>query len=71
MGANDTQGGAIFDPKGIMGRITKETTSHCYTQNIKALGFVDSEKNIFYVFALVSLWALMTPRVGPFLTPRA
>ena len=55
-----------------MGRITKETTSHCYTQNIKTLGFVDSEVNIFfYVFAIVSLWVLMTPRAGPFLTPRA
>ena len=49
MGANDTQGGAIFDTKGIMGRIIKGTTSDCYTQNIKALGVVDSE-NIFLCF---------------------
>ena len=51
-----------------MGKIYK---GNYYTQNIKALGFVDSEKNIsFYVFAIVSLWVLKTPRVRPFLTPR-
>ena len=93
MGANDPRGGAIFDPRGMVGRIYKEdhhtllhikyessgpcsfgeedfflclshdapgagpiwtpgarlvgfikrTTTHCYTENMKALGIVISE----------------------------
>ena len=27
------------------------------------------EEDFFYVFPIVSLWELMTPRAGPFLTP--
>ena len=39
---------------------------------MKALGLVDLEKKIFfYVFSIVCLWELMTPGVGPFLTPGA
>ena len=39
---------------------------------MKALGLVVSEKRIFfYVFPIVSLWELMTPGAGPFLTPGA
>ena len=30
----------------------KRTTIHCYTQNMKALGFVVSEKKIFKVFPM-------------------
>ena len=48
MGANDPQGEAIFDPRGMVGRIYKRTTTHCYIQNIKALGLVVSEKKIFF-----------------------
>ena len=48
--------------------IIKRTTIHCYTQNMKALGLLVSEK-IFWVFPIVSLWEIMTPGVGPFLTP--
>ena len=46
MGANDPRGGAIFDPRGMIGRIykKKKTTTHCYIQNMKALGHVVSEK---------------------------
>ena len=108
MGANDPWGGAIFDPRGMVGRIYKEghyillhtkyessgscgfgeevfflcfshdapgagpvwtpgarlagyikrTTIHCYIQNMKALGLVALEENIFYVFPIVSLWEL-------------
>ena len=47
----------------------KRTTIHCYTQNMKALGLVVSEKIFFYVSPIVSLWELMTPGAGPFLTP--
>ena len=101
MGAKDPQGRAIFDPRGMIGRINKEdcytllhskyesswscgfgednsfifshdapragpvwtpgarlagfikrTTLHCYTQNMKSLGLVVSEKNIFMYFPL-------------------
>ena len=38
----------------------------CYTQNMKALGLVVLEK-----IPIVSLWELMTPGVGPSLTPGA
>ena len=48
----------------------KRTTRHCYTQNMKALGCLVSEKKIFfYVFSIVSLWELMTPGAGSFWTP--
>ena len=62
-----------MDPRGTVGRIYKEDyyTLLQYTQNMKALGLVVSEKKIFYVFSIVSLWELMTPREGPFLTPGA
>ena len=48
----------------------KRTTIHCYTQNMKALGLVVSEKKIFYVFTIVCLWELMTPRGGAIFEPR-
>ena len=47
----------------------KRTTIHCYKQNMKALGLVVSEKKIFLCFPIVSLWDLMIPGLGLFLTP--
>ena len=41
-----------------MAGFMKRTTRHCYTQNMKALGLVVSEKKILYVFPIVSLWEL-------------
>ena len=38
---------------------------------MNALGLVVLEKKIFDVFPIVSLWELMTPGAGPFLTPGA
>ena len=38
---------------------------------MKALGLALSEKKIFYVFPIVSLWELMTPGAGSFLTQGA
>ena len=35
----------------------KGITKHCYTQNIKALDLIVSEK-IFYVFPIITLWEL-------------
>ena len=36
----------------------KRTTRHCYTQNMRGLGLVVSEKKIFICFSIVSLWEL-------------
>ena len=39
-----------MDPRGMVGRIYKEDHyTHCYTQNMKALGLVVLEK-IFFMF---------------------
>ena len=43
----------------------KRTTKHCYTQSMKALGFVVSEKKIFLYFPKDA------PGVGPVWTPGA
>ena len=64
MGANDPRGGAIFDPRGMIGRIYIEDTKHCYTQNMKALGLVVSEKKIFFIFSS------LRPRGGARMDPR-
>ena len=45
------------------------TTKHWYIQNIEALGLLVSEKKIFLVFLIVSLWRLSTPGAWPNLTP--
>ena len=61
----------VWTPGTRLAGFIKRTTIHCYTQNMKALGLVVSEKKIFYVFPIVSLWELMTRGAGPFLTPGA
>ena len=59
-------------PGAQLAGFIKRTFIHCYIQNMKALGLVVSEKKIFfYVLSIVSLWKLMTPGLGPFLTPGA
>ena len=63
MGANDPQGGAIFDP--MLVDFIKRTTIHCYIQNMKALGLVVSEKKNFLCFSHD------TPGAGPVWTPGA
>ena len=57
----------VLMPGALLAGFVKRSTIHCYTQNMKALRLVGSEK-IFFVFLIVSLWELMTPRAGPFLT---
>ena len=66
-GANDPRGGAIFDPRGMVGRIYKEdhyTLLHTKYESSGPCGF--GEEDLFYVFPIVSLWELMTPGVRPF-----
>ena len=52
MGDDDPRGLANLDPKGMIGRINFGTTNYCYTQNIKALDLMVSEKKNFYEFLL-------------------
>ena len=61
--------GPVWTPGARLAGFMKRTTKHCYTQNMKALGFLVSEKKNFFVFPIVSLWELMTPGAGSFLTP--
>ena len=50
--------GPVCTPGARLAGFIKRTTIHCYTQNMKALDFVVSEKIFFYVFPIVSLWEL-------------
>ena len=63
--------GPVWTPGARLAGFMKRTTRHCYTQNMKALGLVVSEKKIFLCFPIVSLWELITPGAGSFLTPGA
>ena len=50
-----------YGPKGArLAGFIKRTTIHCYTQNMKTLGLVVSEKKIFKVFPM------MPPGRGPY-----
>ena len=54
--------GPIWTPGARLAGFIKRTTIHCYmyTQNMKALGLVVSEKIFFYVFPMT------TPGWGPY-----
>ena len=56
MGANDPRGGAIFDPRGTVGRIYKEdhyTSLHTKHESSGPCGF--GEEDFFYVFPMTPL----------------
>ena len=54
-----------FGPQAIvLAGFIKGTTSHCYAQNIKALGYVVSWKIFLYFFPTVSVLGLITPGWG-------
>ena len=58
-----------MDPRGTVGRIYKEdhyTLLHTKYESSWPCGF---REEVFYVFPIVSLWELISPGVGPFLTP--
>ena len=66
MGANDPRGGAIFDPRGTVGRIYIEdhyTLLHTKYESFGPCGF--GEEDFFFMFFL------MTPGAGPVWTPGA
>ena len=61
-----------MDPRGTVGRIYKEehyTLLQTKYESSGPCGF--GEEDFFYVFPIVSVWQLMTPGAGPFLTPGA
>ena len=64
MGANDPRGGAIFDPRGMIGRIYKEdhyTLLHTKYESFGSCGF--GEEDFFYVFPMTTPGrARMDPR---------
>ena len=65
MGANDPRGGAIFDPRGMIGRIYIEDhyiLPHTKYESFGPCGF--GEKDFFMFFP-------MTPGAGPVWTPGA
>ena len=48
---HDTPGaGPVWAPGARLAGFIKRATIHCYTQNMKALGLVVSEKKIFFMF---------------------
>ena len=59
-----------MDPRGTVGRIYRRTTIHCYTQNMKALGLVVSEKKIFLCFYHCMSTGANDPRGGAIFDPR-
>ena len=67
MGANDPWGGAIFDPRGMVGKISKEdhyTLLHTKYESSWSCG-LGEEDFFFYVFPMTPLG------VGPVWTPGA
>ena len=57
--------GSFSTPGPWLAGFIKRTTKHCYTQNMKALGLLVSEKKIFLYFPKD------TPGAGPVWTPGA
>ena len=66
MADNDApRGVANLAPGSRLAGIIKGLTKHCFTQNIKALGLMVSEKKIVSRFLPIkSLWRSMTPGRG-------
>ena len=67
MADNDVPGAwPIWTPGLRLAGIIKGLTKHCFTQNIKVLGLMVSEKKIFFtLFPIISLWRPMTPGAWP------
>ena len=63
--------GPIWTPGARLAGFIKRTTRHCYTQNMKALGFLVSEKKIFLCFSHCKSMGANDPRGGVIFDPRA
>ena len=57
-----------MDPRGTVGRIYKEDRFTLLLTKYESSG---EDSRFFYVFPIVSLWEIMTPGAGPFVTPGA
>ena len=64
IGANDPQGGAIFDPKGMISRIYIEDHYTLLHRKYESFGPCGFGEDFFMLF-------LMTPGAGPVWTPGA
>ena len=62
--------GTVWTPGAWLAGSIKRTTTHCYTQNMKALGLVVSEKKIFLWFSQCKSMGANDPRVGAIFYPR-
>ena len=61
-----------MDPRGTVGRIYKEDLYTLLLTKYESSGPCGfGKEDCFLCFPIVSLWELMTPRAGPFLTPGA
>ena len=68
---NDAPGAwPIWTPGSRLAGIIKGLTKHCFTQNIKALGLMVSEKIFLRFFPFISLGRPMAPRGVANLDPR-
>ena len=60
-----------MDPRGTVGRIYKEDRYTLLLTKYESSGPCGFREDFFYVFPIVSLWELMTPPAGPFMSPGA
>ena len=58
-----------MDPRGMVGRIYKKDHYTLLLTKYESSGPCGFGEDFFYVFPIVSLWELMTPGAGLFLTP--
>ena len=63
--------GPVWTPGTRLAGFIKRNTRHCYTQNMKALGFLVSEKKIFLCFPHCKSMGANDPRGGVVFDPRA
>ena len=69
MGANDPRGGAIFDPRGMVGRIYKQDhyiLLHTKYERSWPCGFRED----YFCFSQCKSMGANDPVAGPFLTPK-
>ena len=74
MGANDSQGVANLDPRGLIGMIfvvDHYTLLHTKYISSGPHGFREEDFLSIFPFPIISLWELMNPRVRPVWTPGA
>ena len=60
-----------MDPRSTVSRIYKEDHYTLLLKKYDSSGPCGFGEDFFYVFPIVSVWELMTPGAGSFLTPGA